>query len=112
MVTNYLRQWQFPDLPPESSDDAATIVIDDVILVGLERKPVSLICELTSLTCIPTMIMYRYWIESFGFVIKHLRWVPYNLTATQKDSASHYRNTTFDWVPFHQTSNMIAHYHP
>jgi hypothetical protein len=40
-VTKYLRQWQFLAFPSESSNDAAMIVIDDAILVTLERQPFS-----------------------------------------------------------------------
>jgi hypothetical protein len=67
-----------------SPGESGTIVIDQAILDAFEQHPFSSIRELVRLTCIPTTTIHRHLTQLFGFVMKHLRWVPHTLTPTQK----------------------------
>jgi hypothetical protein len=60
------------------------IVIDQAILDTLEQYPFSSIWELAGFTFIPTTPIHRHLTQSFGFVVKHLRWVSNTLTPTQE----------------------------
>jgi hypothetical protein len=60
------------------------IIIDEVILDALDKQPFSSIRELAKLTCIPTPTVYRHLTCSFGLVVKHLHWVPQDLTEAKE----------------------------
>jgi hypothetical protein len=83
-VTTYLRQRHFPSTLRETLDGPAAIVIDNGILVALEKQPFSSIRELAQLTCVPRSTVHRHRTQSLVFVVEHLRWVPHSLTGAQK----------------------------
>jgi hypothetical protein len=60
------------------------IVIDQAILDALEHYPFSSLQELVGFTCIPTTTVHRPLMQSFGFMAKHLRWVPHTITPTHE----------------------------
>jgi hypothetical protein len=64
--------------------EPATIVIDQAILDALEQYPVPSIRELARVACIPTTAVHGHLTHSFGFVVKHLRWLPHTLTRAQE----------------------------
>jgi hypothetical protein len=88
IVTNYRRQRQFSSIFIDSPapEEPATIVTDQAILDALGHYPSSSIRELARFTCIPTTTIHQHLMQSFGFLVKHLRWVPNTLTPTQKRS--------------------------
>jgi hypothetical protein len=59
-------------------------IIDQAILEPLENQPLSSVWKLVELTCIPTTMVDRHFIESLGFVAKHLHWVRHSPTVPQK----------------------------
>jgi hypothetical protein len=81
-LTKYLRQHQFPSIPCEAPNEHPATVIDEAILNALDKPPFSSVRELAQLTCIPRSTVHRHLTQSLGFVVKHLRWIPHNLTAT------------------------------
>jgi hypothetical protein len=83
-VTNYLRQWPFPAISSEPSDEPPTSIIDDAILDAFDKQSFSSVRKLAKLTCIPNTTVYRHLTRSLGFVVKNLRWVPHTSTDTQK----------------------------
>jgi hypothetical protein len=83
-VTRYLRQRQFPASFPEPPDEPPTTILDDAVLVALDKQPFSSVRELAKVTCIPTTTVDRHLTKSLGFVLKHLRWVPHPPTDIQK----------------------------
>jgi hypothetical protein len=58
--------------------------MNQAILDALGQCPFSSIQELDHLTCISTTTVHRHLTQSFGFMVKHLRWVPHTLTPTQE----------------------------
>jgi hypothetical protein len=83
-ATKYPRQWQFPAIPCQPSEESPTTIIDDAILDALNKQPFSSIQELAKFICILTTPIHRHLTRSLGFVVKHLHWVPHSLTETQK----------------------------
>jgi hypothetical protein len=83
-VTKYFRKGRLPCTLLEPLEEPAIAMIDDAILSALEKQPFSSIRELANLTCIPATTVYRPLTHSLGFIVKHLRWVPHSLSATQK----------------------------
>jgi hypothetical protein len=83
-ITKYLRQRQLIFILIDPPEEPATIFINQAILDALEHYPFSSIRELICFTCIPITTVHRHLTQSFGFVVKHLRWVPHTLTPTQK----------------------------
>jgi hypothetical protein len=90
-VIKYLRQRQFSSTPCQTADEHPATVIDNAILDALTKQPFSSVREPAQLTCItrstlhaPRSIVHRHLTQSLGFVVKHLRWIPYNLMAPQK----------------------------
>jgi hypothetical protein len=59
-------------------------IIDDAILHAVDNQAFSSIQELAKFTCIPTAAVYRQLKSSLGLVVKHLHWVPHDLTEAQK----------------------------
>jgi hypothetical protein len=84
IITKYLRQRQFTSILVSAPEEPAMIVIDQAILDALEQYPFSSIRELTRLIRIPTTTVYLHLTQSLGFMVKHLCWVSYTLTPTQK----------------------------
>jgi hypothetical protein len=85
-ITKYLRQQHFPAISFEPPDEPPITIIGDAILDALDKQPFSSIRELVKLTCIATTTVHRYLTSSFGFVVKHLHWVPQELTGLKKVS--------------------------
>jgi hypothetical protein len=83
-LTKSVRQRQFPSVPRDPSDEVPNTVIDGAILDAIKKQPVSSICELAKLTCIPTITVHRHLTASLGLVLRHLLWVPRGLAHTQK----------------------------
>jgi hypothetical protein len=83
-VTKYLRQRGFPFTLRETLDEPAATVTDNAILDAFKKQPFSSPRELAQLACIPRSTVHRHFIQSHGFVVKHLRWVSHSLTAAQK----------------------------
>jgi hypothetical protein len=83
-LTKYLRQKQFPSILVDSPEEPATTVFVQAIFHAFKQQLFSSIRELAKLTWIPIATVHRHLTRSLGFVVKHLRWVPHSLTATQK----------------------------
>jgi hypothetical protein len=87
-VTNSLRRRQFNSILVDPPEEPGTIVIVQAILDVLGHCSFAFIRELAHLTCIPAPTVHRQSMQSLGFVVKHLRRVPYTLTPTQKNGPS------------------------
>jgi hypothetical protein len=85
-VTKYLRQTRRPPIPMETLENPPNTVTDDAILDTFQQQLFSLVRELAKLTCIQRSTIHRHLIQTLGFVVKHLRWVPHSLTDAQKPS--------------------------
>jgi hypothetical protein len=85
-VTKYPRQSRLPQMIPDTLEPPTTTLTDDVILDALQQQPFSTIREFAKLTCIPRSPVHRHLTRTLGFVVKHPRWIPHNLTAAQKAS--------------------------
>jgi histone-lysine N-methyltransferase SETMAR len=83
-ITQHLRLARFDDVPTDTEEIKVPSLVDDAILTALERAPFSSIRELARATCLPITTVHRHLIMSLGFTVKHLRWVPHSLTASQK----------------------------
>jgi hypothetical protein len=57
---------------------------DHVILAPLEDSPFALVRNLSRLTYLPSTTLYRRLTQSLGFVARHFRWVPPDLSDMQK----------------------------
>jgi hypothetical protein len=85
-VTKYLRQSRLPPIILYMLEPPTTTVTDDAILNALQQQSFSSVRELAKLTCIPRSPVHRRLTRRLGFVVKHIRWTPYSLTAAQKAS--------------------------
>jgi transposase len=83
-VTKYLRNQHLSLLVSKLPENSASIIIEGAILDALNKQPFSSIRELAQLTCIPRTTVYRHLTKSLGFEVKHLHWVPHELTTAQK----------------------------
>jgi histone-lysine N-methyltransferase SETMAR len=83
-VTEHLRLARFPPVPKSSVPTHRPSIVDGAILKALSDAPFSSIRELAKATCFPVSTVYRHLTQHLGFVLKHLRWVPHELTADQK----------------------------
>jgi histone-lysine N-methyltransferase SETMAR len=83
-ITRYLRQQHFPTKSSEPPENTSITVVGNAILDALKQQPFSSIREIAKLTCIPRTTVHRHLTSSLGFVVKHLHWVPHELTANQK----------------------------
>jgi hypothetical protein len=53
IVTNYLRQRQFPAIPYDTLEKPLTTIVEIAILDALDKQPFSSIQHLAKLMCIP-----------------------------------------------------------
>jgi hypothetical protein len=83
-VTKHLRQRRFAPIQVDCPEEPLTTTIDQIILDSFGKQPFSSLRELAKLTCIPITPVHRHLTQSLAFVMKHIRWVPHSLTATQK----------------------------
>jgi hypothetical protein len=58
-------------------------VIDNTILQDLNETPFASVQELAKSMCISTATVWRRLTRFFGFVVKHLHWVPHSLIGAQ-----------------------------
>jgi hypothetical protein len=79
-VTRYLREAIFsssnppdPSPPPEHQLDDS----DQAILLALADQPFASIRESSRLTHRPRTTVHRRLMQSLGFCVRHLRWVPH-----------------------------------
>ena len=86
-VTKYLRLRKHPN------DFAETVFIesikeenfiDQAITLALNEEPFASIRQIARKTLLPRSTIFRHLTLSMGFVMKHLRWVPHNLSDDQK----------------------------
>jgi hypothetical protein len=88
LLTRYLRGARFPPSKPEPHLADVQRDLDDsdqTILAGLENSPFASVRQLSQLTHLPSMTVYRRLTQSLGFMARHLRWVPHALSDAQKD---------------------------
>jgi hypothetical protein len=87
LVTRYLREARFPPSKPEPHPADVQRDLNDsdqAILAALEDNPFASVRQLSRLTRLPSTTVYRRLAQSLGFVARHLRWVPYTLSDSQK----------------------------
>jgi hypothetical protein len=86
-VTRYLREARFHPSKPEPHPSDVQRHLDDsdqAVLAALEDSPFASLHQLSQLTGLHSTTVYRRLIESLGFVVRHLRWVPHALSDAQK----------------------------
>jgi hypothetical protein len=88
-VTQYARNAQFSGRTEATSPEAPDVErnsVDEAILTALAEFPFpfSSVRELSPRICLPRSVVYRHLTQSLRFTVQHLRWVPYVLTAEQK----------------------------
>jgi hypothetical protein len=90
-VTKYARSAQFSGRkeanPPEAPDVEHSLV-DEVILAALAEFPFpfSSVCELSRRICLPRSTVHWHLTQSLRFTVRHLRWLPQLLAASEADS--------------------------
>jgi hypothetical protein len=86
-VMRYLCAAKFPAQSKEAPDEAGvarTDSIDATILKALTNNPFSSVRELSQLTCLSIPTVHRRLTESLGFTVRHLHWIPHQLSDDQK----------------------------
>jgi hypothetical protein len=86
-VTRYLREARFHLSKPEPHPADVQRHLDDsdqAVLAALDDNPFASVRQLSRLTHLPSTTVYRRLIESLGFVVHHLRWMPHALSDAQK----------------------------
>jgi DNA-binding MurR/RpiR family transcriptional regulator len=84
IVTYHLRASRWTAQTEERHSDPPPEVVDKAILEALDQTPLASVRELAKTTCIPRTTVWSRLTESLGFFVKHLRWVPHNLTDAQR----------------------------
>jgi hypothetical protein len=87
-VTKYAGSVQFSgrkEANPPKAPDVERSPVDEAILTPPAEFPFSPVRELSGRTCLPrsTVHPHRHLTQSLCFTVRHLRWVPYFLTAEQ-----------------------------
>jgi hypothetical protein len=83
-VTYHLRVSRWTAQTEERHSDPSPDVVDNSVLEALDQTPFASVRELAKATCIPRTTVWRRLTACLGFVIKHLHWVPHNLTDAQR----------------------------
>jgi hypothetical protein len=86
-VTRYLREARFPPSKPERHQADVQRDLDDsyrAILAALKDSPFASVRQLSRLTHLPSVTVYRCLTQSLGFVAHHIRWVSHALLDAQK----------------------------
>jgi transposase len=86
-VTKYLRlgkmTTEIEEIPFIEFEHEENL-IDQAITLALNDEPFASIRQIARKTLLPRSTIYRHLTNSMGFVVKHLRWVPHNLSDDQK----------------------------
>jgi hypothetical protein len=83
-VTFHLRASCRTAQTEERHSDPSSDIVDNAILEALDQTPFTFLRELANAICILRTTVWRRLKQSLGFVVKHLHWVPSNLTDAQK----------------------------
>jgi hypothetical protein len=84
IITFYLRAFHWTDGKEEQHSDLPPDDVDNAIRQALGQTPFASVRELAKATCISTATVWRRLTRSLGFFVKHLHWVPHNLTEVQR----------------------------
>jgi AraC-like DNA-binding protein len=82
----YLRAAKFSAQSKEAPDEAGvarTDSVDAAILKALTNNSFSSVRELSQLTCLSISTVHRRLTESLGFTVRHLHWIPHQLSDDQ-----------------------------
>jgi hypothetical protein len=69
---------------PPKAPDVERSPVDEAMLTALAEFPFSSVRELSRSICLPRSTGHRHLTQSLRFTGRYLRWVPYFLTAEQK----------------------------
>jgi hypothetical protein len=75
-----------------TAKEPSLTIIDKAILDTLYKQPFSSVREFAKPTCIPKATVHRHLTSSLGFGVKHLLWVPHELTDMQKGQGDNLSN--------------------
>jgi hypothetical protein len=82
-VTKYIRNYIILQNEPEAEDraeDQRFSITDNPILKLLEMMPFASIRQITKMTIIPPMIVFRRFTKSLHFVVRRLCWIDHRLS--------------------------------
>jgi hypothetical protein len=86
-VTRYLRDASLSSsnpVPPLPEQERQLDDCDQAILHALAEQPFASIRESSRLTHLAKTTVHRRLIQSLGFPVRHLRWVPHRLSHSRK----------------------------
>jgi hypothetical protein len=92
VMSKYLKETMWMACKNESPEMEGSYVIDQAILAAPEKRPFSLVRDLTKQTCISPFTIHWRLTNSMGFVVKHLRWTPRKLNEAQLAARIHISN--------------------
>jgi hypothetical protein len=75
---------QFSKTVVDFTKDAEVDEIDEAILSVLEGQPFGSVCDIPRLTRLARSTVPWHLTCSLGFLVRHLRWIPYDLPEDQK----------------------------
>jgi hypothetical protein len=94
IVTQNLHLTRFGDIPVKALQISCPSVVNHTILTDLGEVPFSSVRELAKAICFSSTTVYHHLIQSLGFTVRHLRWLPHALIEAQM----HQRVDLLKWL--------------